>query len=734
MKTDEALSKIVRQVKDGNNDMFAKLYEESYRYLHTCAIHIVKNEETAQDVLQDAYTEIFKNIHQLNREEDFLSWASTITNRKCFAYIKKDKDILVDEQVDDEGNENNYFEQIADDVAFVPENILDEREKINIIREIIDNLSDVQRACVIGVYYNEQKQEDIARELGIPVNTVKSHLSRAKAKLKEEIDTTEKKQGIKLYSFAPFMLLLLGKEADIFQEENVVASMSPALSKTIYELSGKSMSAGMVKAVGLGIKSKILIGVAAVLAVGGVTLGVIGIKNATSDNTKNESVSSTLEGTELSDSTSADDSIEASTTSEQKSEASLEENSEEQTEVAGLSKAPFENGVIMYAGNGYVIFYDDNDEAGMYDYEGNLLFSLNDYSYAVCNPNRNGYSVFSSDNEEVWEYYVLDKTGTVVFTLNEEMASGMSDDFLLAINGYGSVLYSLKDGSEFFSAEDWVDLGGHSHPSGLTCFSEGYAFANIYGELVKIDTKGNQQRLLQKKESAVEEFATPDDAQCWVNSKGEDTVLDMMIPSGALCEGYFTAYDGKDNKIDYLISADGSEVYTIDEREILADLVKEKGWDETEELYEYTCINTFTIDGVNVGNVGEYVNFIIWTGNDEDENWQGIYNAKTREILFDEEIVYLSKNAIWTKEIYDENYCVFEVDYLDRDGNVLAKYSGGSSFHNGKAMVLDGDKAYFVNENFEKISTETKGTYISYIDELVEVHDDESNTIKYYWY
>ena len=172
MKISQELANKVDQIKAGNRNAFSEVYVESYKYLHTCVIHIVKDENIAQDLLQDTYLEIYRNIGQLKSSADFLSWAATIANRKCFAYLRKDRDVLLSPQTDAEGNESDFFETVADDEAFIPENIFDDRAKIEIIRGIIDELSDVQRACVIGFYYNEQKQEEIAAQLGIPVNTV----------------------------------------------------------------------------------------------------------------------------------------------------------------------------------------------------------------------------------------------------------------------------------------------------------------------------------------------------------------------------------------------------------------------------------------------------------------------------------------------------------------------------------------------------------------------------------
>lgn len=282
MKTEDRLIDLVKKVKAGDNTAFTELYNESYKYLHTCVINIVKDEYVAQDMIQEAYIEIHKNLGQLKEDAGFLAWASTIANRKCFAYIKKNRDILIEEQIDDEGNESDFFESIADDEAFIPENIFDDREKINIIRGIIDDLTDIQRACVIGYYYNEQKQDEIAKELGIPVNTVKSHLNRSKMKIKQAVNDVEDKQGIKLYSFAPFMLLFFLKETEAYAAEYVAPGMREAL---ISEVAGRNNTSAEIakeagsrfkeaigsKASGIAIKTKVIAGIiAGAVVVGGV--------------------------------------------------------------------------------------------------------------------------------------------------------------------------------------------------------------------------------------------------------------------------------------------------------------------------------------------------------------------------------------------------------------------------------------------------------------------------------
>lgn len=267
MKISKELIDAVNSYKEGDVDSFNQIYTLSYGYLHTCIIHIVKDEELAMDMLQDTYIQISKSIGQLNNSETFLKWAAMIANRKCFAYLKKKKDVLLGETEDD----NNFFEEIADDEELIPESVLQDREKQRLMKEIIDNLTEMQRLCVIGFYYNEQSLDEIAKELDIPVNTVKSHLNRAKAKIKEAVIELDEKKGTRLYSIAPFMLLFFEKEIMSCD----VKAMTPELAMAAASTGAKAAVAEGGKAAGAKaaavVKAKIAAGALAIaVAAGGI--------------------------------------------------------------------------------------------------------------------------------------------------------------------------------------------------------------------------------------------------------------------------------------------------------------------------------------------------------------------------------------------------------------------------------------------------------------------------------
>lgn len=73
-----------------------------------------------------------------------------------------------------------------DNALDIISDIMQDREKQRLLREIIDNsLTEMQKLCIIAYYFQEQKQSEIASELGIPENTVKTNLSRAKQKIRQ---------------------------------------------------------------------------------------------------------------------------------------------------------------------------------------------------------------------------------------------------------------------------------------------------------------------------------------------------------------------------------------------------------------------------------------------------------------------------------------------------------------------------------------------------------------------
>ena len=266
MEPTSELKQAVRKYREGNAEVFTQLYEESSKYIYTCIYKVMGGNDNVQDavcdIMQDTYVEISKSIAQLDNENSFLSWAGTIATRKCYAWLKKNKKYVLMNEEDD------TFENLADDDNIIPEEVMQDREKQRLVREIIDTqLTEMQKLCIIAFYYNEQKQSEIAKELGIPENTVKTNLARAKAKIKESVLDLEKKQGTRLYSVAPFLLLLF--------KEDVRACMVPKeITASVTASVSSAAGAGRIikKIIKASVKNKVLVSTAAVVLIGGTVL------------------------------------------------------------------------------------------------------------------------------------------------------------------------------------------------------------------------------------------------------------------------------------------------------------------------------------------------------------------------------------------------------------------------------------------------------------------------------
>lgn len=182
MKVPAELERAVDCYKNGEQEAFDRIYSLSHKYLYDYIVNMTEDEEAANDILQETYMMISKNIRQLRNTENFLKWAVVIARRKCYVYFQKANRSVGEVQGK---NWQRILDNIEDEKALLPESVMQETEKNHFIWEIIEGLSDMQRMCITKFYYHGKRQEEIAAELGIPLNTVKSHLNRAKSKIRE---------------------------------------------------------------------------------------------------------------------------------------------------------------------------------------------------------------------------------------------------------------------------------------------------------------------------------------------------------------------------------------------------------------------------------------------------------------------------------------------------------------------------------------------------------------------
>ena len=205
----------INLARNGDDRGFDFLYAETFKSKYYLALQYMKNEDAAQDVLQDAYMKAFANLDMLKNPEAFLGWFGRIVaNTAKNALVKKNPMLFTDVAAED--NNEGFEYQIEDDnKAYQPETAYTKQETQEMVHELLDKLPAEQRMCVLMFHIEGNSIKEIASTLGCSDNTVKSRLKYGRDNLKIEAEKLQKK-GYKLYSLAPIPLLLYLLRTDLF--------------------------------------------------------------------------------------------------------------------------------------------------------------------------------------------------------------------------------------------------------------------------------------------------------------------------------------------------------------------------------------------------------------------------------------------------------------------------------------------------------------------------------------
>ena len=336
-KPQNELAEFVRKARAGDKDAFGVLYNKTYNQVFYTVKSMIKDDDAVSDILQDSYVKAFMHMDSFKGDDKFLPWIKQIAANTARDWLKKKKPMLFTDLNDDD-DDMAFEEQIEDErEENIPEKLIEQKETIRIVREIVDSLPDDQRA-VIGMYYYENKSvNDIASAMGASQSAIKSRLKYGRDKIKAKVEELESK-GTKLYGLAPFTFWLLlirnmkGFTTELIPDANILHNIMESIDGISYNMTKTGHTGkGNVKAPGAGAAATtgsvgatkiILIALISTTVIGGGVFGIskiIGggsagkevVEDTIDKNSLSDKVESTLEETEAKESTEAVESTEA---------------------------------------------------------------------------------------------------------------------------------------------------------------------------------------------------------------------------------------------------------------------------------------------------------------------------------------------------------------------------------------------------------------------------------------
>lgn len=164
-------------ISDGDKNAFERLFRKYYNSLCEYARSILSDGGMAEDVVQEAFIYFWNNRKTINIQFSMKSYLYTAVRHGALNLLKKQL------------TERKHSPQLTEFVEFLQTTDYseDEQEEINHIRSVMEELPKQCLKVFLMSALEEKKYNEIAEELGISVNTVKTHISKAYRLIREKI-------------------------------------------------------------------------------------------------------------------------------------------------------------------------------------------------------------------------------------------------------------------------------------------------------------------------------------------------------------------------------------------------------------------------------------------------------------------------------------------------------------------------------------------------------------------
>ena len=165
----------LRELVDGHKD---RLFGFIFR--------MVRHHDDAEEICQDAFLKAFASLDSFRTEYRFSTWLFTIAYRVSLNHLRRKRPLTGELDF-------NALPQVAFDAPTSTLESQDASRLKDMIWSSVDQLTPPQRASVLLFYRYEVNCQEIARVLELPVATVKSHLHRARNRLREMLEQVSEK-------------------------------------------------------------------------------------------------------------------------------------------------------------------------------------------------------------------------------------------------------------------------------------------------------------------------------------------------------------------------------------------------------------------------------------------------------------------------------------------------------------------------------------------------------------
>ena len=174
---------LVRRILSGDDTAFEVLVQKHQNSIHALAWRKIGDFHIAEEITQDTFLQVYKNLSQLRNPSQLSGWMYVIANRLCLKWLEKNKPVT-------QSLEDTPVEEI--ERASYTHHVAEQREteetehRHELVKKLLAKLPESERTVVTLYYLGKMTTKEISKFLGVSVNTITSRLQRARKRLQEQ--------------------------------------------------------------------------------------------------------------------------------------------------------------------------------------------------------------------------------------------------------------------------------------------------------------------------------------------------------------------------------------------------------------------------------------------------------------------------------------------------------------------------------------------------------------------
>lgn len=174
---DKSDYELIQMCLKGNDDCFSELITRYKNLVYSIILRMVNDKEEANDLAQEVFIKIYKNLSKYYPEYKFSTWTIRITTNHVIDYRRKKK------------QETISYDEIDYEMASEgsPETEYLEKEKTKMLNDVVNELPDMYKIPIVLYHQQGLSYQEIADVIEEPLSKVKNRIFRGRKMLKDAI-------------------------------------------------------------------------------------------------------------------------------------------------------------------------------------------------------------------------------------------------------------------------------------------------------------------------------------------------------------------------------------------------------------------------------------------------------------------------------------------------------------------------------------------------------------------